>query len=379
MKKLALLMVVLGAMSGMSLRAQDVAGQWQGTLHAGSNDLRIILKIAKDDGKLAVTMYSIDQGGQPFKATGVGMDGSTLRLRIDVIGGKFEGKLSGDGKTIAGTWTQGPSPLPLVLVKSTKETAWEIPAPPAPPKLMAADADPGFDVATIKPNDSGGTSLKQLTVNGRNFSIRNGSLADLIGFAYDVQKSQIANGPEWMTQDRYDLDGVPDKEGAPSPAQLRVMMQKLLADRFALKFHPEKREMQAFVLAVGKGGQKIATTQINGPLPSFNMGPGTGGLALRIINAKMEEFTSFMQMMILDKPVVDQTGLAGRYDFNVTFAPDDSQFNGHPPRFGQTEDGGQNAPNLFEAMQEQAGLKLSAEKTPVKVVVVDHVEKPSAN
>ena len=216
-------------------------------------------------------------------------------------------------------------------------------------------------------------------MGGRNFRIRNGSLADLIGFAYDVQKSQIVNGPDWMTQDRYDIDGVPDKEGAPSPNQLRQMMQKLLADRFALKFHPEKREMAAFVLAVGKGGQKIAPTQMNGPLPGFGMGPGTGGLTLHVMNAKLAEFTSFMQMMVLDKPVVDQTGLAGRFDFNVTFVPDDSQFNGHPPKIPQAADGGENAPNLFEAMQEQAGLKLSAEKTAVGVVVVDHVEKPSAN
>jgi uncharacterized protein (TIGR03435 family) len=376
MKKLMGLVLAVAAMVGVGARAQDVTGQWQGTLKAGK-DLRIIAKITKDDGKLGATMYSIDQGAQGFKATGVKLDGSTFRFQIDLIGGFYEGKLSGDGKSIVGTWTQGPTPLPLTLVKATVETAWEIPAPPAPPKLMAADADASFDVATIKPNASGETHMQGLTMQGRNFKIRNGSLGDLVGFAYDVQRKQIVDAPSWTDTDRYDVDAVPDKEGAPSPQQLRVMVRKLLADRFGMKFHQEKRDLPAFVLAVGKGGQKIQPTQLNGPLPGFGMRPGAGGLTLNVINAKMEEFTSFLQMMVLDRPVVNQTGLTGKYDFKVTFTPDDSQFNGHPPKLPEGTEA--SAANLFDAMQDQAGLKLSAEKTAVDVVVIDHVEKPSAN
>jgi uncharacterized protein (TIGR03435 family) len=367
--------LLMATVFGMGAQAQDVTGQWQGTLHAGSNDLRIILKIAKEDGKLGATMYSIDQGGQPFKATGVGMDGATLRLNIDVISGKFEGKLSGDGKTIAGTWTQGPSPLPLVLAKSTAETAWEIPAPPAPPKLMAADADPAFDVATIKPNPSGENNLRQLTMNGRSFKIRNGSLDDLLTFAYNVQVRQIVGGPEWISSDRYDIDAVPDKEGEPSVEQMRVMMRKLLAERFALKFHSEKREMEAFVLGIGKGGEKLSATQGNGTLPGFGMGKGKGGVRLNIGNATMDEFASFLQMQVVDLPVVNRTALTARYDFNVTFVPDDSMFHGHAPKIPEDE---ASAPSLLDAVQ-LLGLKLSAEKTAVGVIVVDHVEKPSAN
>ena len=382
MKRFMLIVLALSASFGTAAlgQEQDITGQWQGVLKA-NKDLRLIAKITRDDGRLAATMYSIDQGAQGFKASGVKFEGGTLRFTIDPIGGTFEGHLGSDGKMISGTWTQGPTPRPLILSRATPETAWEIPAPPPPPKLMAPDADPSFDVATIKPNPSTGTSMQQLTMNGRNFRIRNGSLGDLIGFAYNVQVKQILNPPDWMNTDRYDIDGVPDKEGAPSPQQLRIMVQKLLAERFGFKSHKEKRPLAAFVLAVGKNGQKITPTQLNGPLPGFGLGPGTGGVTLNVVNATMDEFTGFLQMLVLDRPVVNQTGLNGRYDFHVLFAPDDSQFNGHPPRVPQPEEGKtvDSAPNLFEAMQDQAGLKLSAEKTDVDVIAIDHVEKPSPN
>ena len=91
---------------------------------------------------------------------------------------------------------------------------------------------------------------------------------------------------------------------------------------------------------------------------------------------------------MLDRPVVDKTGLTGRYDFQCTFAPDDSQFGGHPPQFpsqGNKADNGSSdaaapaAPSLYDALQQELGLKLAAEKTGVDVIVIDHVDKPSAN
>ena len=209
-------------------------------------------------------MYSIDQGAMEIKASSVSLDGGTFKLAVDMIGGTYEGKLSADGKTITGTWTQGPTPIPLVLTKATKETAWEIPAPPPPPKLMAADADPAFDVATIKPNDSGATSMQQLTLNGRDFQTKASSLSDLIAFAYNVQAKQIIGAPEWTERDRYDIAAVPDQEGAPSVEQLKIMVRKLLAERFQLKFHDDKRDMSAFVISVGKGGEKLTPTTDEG-------------------------------------------------------------------------------------------------------------------
>lgn len=357
----------------------DISGDWQGTLTLPNRSLRIVEKISKADKGWAVKMYSIDQGGQGFSGSSVVLDGSAFKFTIDLIGATFQGTLSADGNTIAGTWTQGPNPLPLTLVRATKETAWEIPPLPVAPKPMAADADPSFEVATIKPNDSGAPGLQGLTVNGRNFATRNSSLGDLIGFAYEVQANQIVNAPDWINKDRYDIAAVPDQEGSPNVQQLRTMMQKLLASRFNLKFHQDKRELSAYVLTVAKNGPKLKPTEIENTLPGLGMRPGTGGLTLVMANGKMQNFTSFLQMLVLDRPVVDRTELTGKYDCSVTFTPDDSEFNGHPPKLPPPAENTEAAPNLFAAFQQQLGLKLEAQKTQVDVIAIDHAEKPSAN
>lgn len=361
----------------------DMAGDWQGTLEAGKS-LRLVVKIAKGEKGWSGKMYSIDQTPNPFPANTLTLDGQTMKFTVDLIGGNFEGTLSADGNSIAGTWTQGGSPKPLTIVRATKETAWEIPAAPAPVKRMAADADPFFEVATIKPNDSGASSMQQLTVNGRNFQTRASSLEDLICFAYDVQKKQIVNAPDWTSKDRYDIAGVPDVDGAPSVVQLKSMIRKLLAERFKLTFHQDKKEMSAFVLSVAKTGQKMTLNESKGPLPGFGMRPTTSGLTLPVFNASMSDLSAFLQSMVLDRPVVNETGLKDKYDFALKFTPDDSQFNGHPPGLPNKGDAAKGdaveaSPSLFEAIQQQAGLKLEAQKTAVDVIAIDHVEKPSRN
>jgi uncharacterized protein (TIGR03435 family) len=366
----------------------DIVGTWQGTLHAGSQDLRTVLKIAKDDkGAYSGVFYSIDQGAQPLKLDSVTLQGSDVKYTLTLAGITYEGKLSAEGKTIEGSSRQGANSLPLVLTRATPETAWEIPKF-SPPKLMAADADPNFEVATIKPNNSGATSMQGLVIRGRNFITRASSLGDLISFAYEVQAKQIVNGPDWLGNDRVDIDAVPEQEGVPNTEQIRVMIRKLLADRYGLKFHHEKRDMSAYVLTVGRDGQKLKATQIQGNLPGIGIRPGTGGITLNMVNVAIPDFTGFLQILVLDRPVVDKTGLSGRYDFQCTFSPDDSQFGGHPPQFpnqaknaaaGSSDTADPSAPSLYDALQQQLGLKLSAEKTAVDVIAIDHVEKPSAN
>jgi uncharacterized protein (TIGR03435 family) len=366
---------------------KDIADTWQGTLHAG-RDLRTVVKISKDGkGGYAAVFYSIDQGAQPLKADSVTLDGSAVAIKL--FFGSFAGNLSPDGKTIDGNWTQGPNPLPLVLTRATPETAWEIPAPAPPPKPMAADADPSFEVATIKPNDSGATRMQGLNIRGRNFTTRASSLEDLISFAYNVQSKQIVNGPSWIDSDRYDINAVPDAEGVPNTEQIRVMIRKLLTDRFKLTFHHEKRDMSAYVLTVGKDGSKLKPTEIHGNLPGLGFRPVKGGLMLMAMNATTDDLTGFLQILVLDRPVVDHTGLTGRYDLRCTFAPDDSQFGGHPPMPPKSDAPApatapstaseDSQPSLFDAFENQLGLKLSAEKTSVDVIAIDHVEKPSAN
>ena len=387
-------LVVLGLVNVNQLRAQatapatapaatpispqDIADTWQGTIHAGK-DLRVVVKISKGDGgAYKGVFHSIDQPVPPLSLNTVTLQGTTVKFTLNLAGVTYEGKLSPDGKTIDGNWSQGPNPVPLVFARATPETTWAIPEPPPQLPRMADSVDPNFEVATIKPNNSGGASMQGLTLQGRNFATRNSSLADLISFAYDVQIKQIVGAPDWMDKDRYDIAAVPEQEGVPNGEQLKVMIKKLIADRFAMKFHNDKKEMSAYVLTVGKGGQKLTPTQLKGPLPGIGIRPGTGGITLNMANATIGDFTGFLQILVLDRPVVDRTGIQGRFDYQCTFAPDDSQFNGHPP-FQAQPNATDAAPGLFDALQQQLGLKLDAEKTSVDVIAIDHVEKPSQN
>ena len=177
-----------------------------------------------------------------------------------MIGGTYEGKLSADGKTITGNWTQGPTPLPLNLTRATPETEWTI--PPPPPKLppMDANANPSFEVATIKPSKPD-DQRKAFIVQGNRFQIINQPLVQILCFAYDVQAKQLIGLPPWAETDKYDIDAKPDGEGAPSGKQWKTMIQKMVAERFKLTFHPDKKELSVYVLSVAKGGPKLTKSE----------------------------------------------------------------------------------------------------------------------
>ena len=374
--KLAIKFLCCSDACGEAHARGDIAGDWQGTLPAGKS-LRIILKITKTDKGWSAKMYSIDQASQAINASSVTLDGSTFKYSVALIGGSYEGTLSADGNTIVGSWTQGPSPLPLTLVRATKETAWEIPIPPPPPKPMAADANPSFEVATVKPSKPEAQG-KGFRVNGRNFATFNTSLDDLIEFAYDVHAKQIIGGPEWLDKDKFDIAAVPDKEGSPSYEQWKSMVQKLLTDRFKLTFHHDKKELSVYVLTVAKGGPKNVTKSEN-PAPGFSIpiGPAPGGITMSVRNGTMTNFAVFgLQGAVLDRPVLDQIGLTDRFDFILTWAPDEPQFGGRIPPPSESPNP---PPGLFTAIQEQLGLKLDGVKAPADVMVIDHAEKPSEN
>jgi uncharacterized protein (TIGR03435 family) len=358
--------------------AQDLPGNWQGTMHTGK-DQRIVVNIrAGEKDGWSAKMYSIDQGAQPVNVVLLTKQDSNIKIAIDTIGSAFEGKLSWDGKTIAGTWTEGSTPVPMVLVKATGETAWDIPSSPVPSRLPV-DAEPSFDAAIIKLSASGATSVpRPTTTNGHDFTIRNGSLAELISFAFDVDMKQITHGPNWMNVDRYDIDARQDGEGQPSDKQLRSMTRKLLEDRFKLKVRYGKRDLPAFVLTVGKSGQRLRPTQAKGTSPGMGFKPMPGGVLVRVNNGTVADFASFLQSTVLDRPVVDHSGLAGKFDISVSFVPDKTQFKGHPPTVPPEPDMTETCPGLFEAMEQQLGLKLAAERAQLDVIAIDHVEKPSA-
>jgi uncharacterized protein (TIGR03435 family) len=373
MKSLVRWLVVVGMLSGGVAHAQGVAGTWQGTLNVGK-ELRIVMTIANaTGGGLTAVMYSIDQGGQGISASPVSFQGGSLKLTIGPIGGAYEGQLSADGNTIDGTFTQGGKPIPLTLRRATADNAWPIPAAPKP---MAADAPTVFDVATIKPSNPD-TPGKIITIRGRQFTTINTTLSDLISFAYRVHAAQITGAPEWVESAKYDITAQPQAEGTPNERQLRALVQTLLEDRFRLTVTRGTKELPVYVLAVGKAGHKLAPNDRspNGLPTLFFKGFGM----LPALNASMADLANMMQAVVLDRPVVDRTELAGRFDFTLNWTPDDSQFRtlgGRPPGAATDPNG---PPGLFTAIQEQLGLRLESTRAPVEVLVIDRVERPSDN
>jgi uncharacterized protein (TIGR03435 family) len=385
MKKL-FWMLAFSACAGGTLFAQSFPGTWQGALkipQAPNGELRIVIKISTTPAdKLAADFYSIDQRTPAIPSTSLTANGSALKMTIERLNGTYEGRMSADGKTIAGTWTQQGNAFPLELTRATPETAWTIPEPPPPPKMMDANAKPEFEVATIKPSDPNRPGWG-ITVNPSGvFRTLNTTLNDLIKFAYDVHPKQVVGLPAWADSEKFDIEGKPDTPGMPSVNQMKLMLQKLLADRFSLTSHKDKKELSAYAITVAKSGVKIKKEE-NSTIPV----PGFGGLPQRGFNARnatLAEFASVMQGQFMDLPVIDQTGLGDtRYTFIVKFTPDPGMrpFGGAgaPPEAQAAATDPEAPPDLFSAMEQQLGLRMQKTKAAVEAMVIDKVEKPSGN
>jgi len=366
-------LVFLSALLISAASAQDLTGNWQGTLQVGKG-VRVVLKISKaPDGSLKGLAYNVDQPGPPVAMSGVVLQGADVSFALKQIEMTYAGKLSPDHNSISGAMTQGGQPHALNLNRVSAENTWAIPEPPKP---MPVDAKPKFDVVTVKPSDPNRPG-KLFTMRGRHIVTINTNANDLVSFAYGVHAKQIVGAPEWFGTEKFDVDGVPDVDGQPSSDQMKMLIQDVLRQRFNLQFNHEERTLSVYALTVAKGGPKMMVTQ-NKPSDNRNfMFRGLGKLV--VTNSSMKDVCNGFQGAVMDRPVVDQTGLTDRYDFNLNWTPDDSQFTqmgarGAPP----TED--PNAPpSLYTALQEQLGLKMEPVKASAEALVVDHVEKPSAN
>jgi uncharacterized protein (TIGR03435 family) len=232
---------------------------------------------------------------------------------------------------------------------------------------------------TIKPSAPNRPG-KGFGFRGRHFVTFNTNMNDLIALAYGVHAKQIVGAPEWFGTDLFDIDGIPDVEGQPNLQQMGTMVQKLLADRFKLTFHRDKKELSVYVIGVAGSGPKLTKTALS---PNDPKGFGFRNLGdLTVRNMTMTEFASWMQSSVTDRPVVDQTGLTDRYDFQLKWTPDDSQFiqfRGTGSTAPPPTDNPNGPPGLYIAIQEQLGLKMGPAKIPDDVIVIDHAEKPSPN
>lgn len=349
--------------------AQDIAGTWQGSMQAGKEQ-RIVVKITKDaSAGWQGVVFNLDSN-RPFEGratTRMSLQGTQLQFAIAPIESSFQGKLSEDGATIAGTWTQSGAAYPLNLARAKGDEVWEIPKAGT---LMPKDADPDWDVVTVKARDPNETGNNQsMNMNGTQFAISNKTVENMLEAGYGVHKKQIVGAPEWMDTMRWDVRGVPDVPGYPSLAQAKSLLRKVLAERFGLKLHKETKDLQVYAITVAKGGEKMARSagDPNGSMDERDS-QSNGVMTMRLTNASMGDF-SWALLYFLDRPAVDQTGLAGRYDFQLKWTVDESR----APTDGSAP------PGLFTAIQEQMGLKLESVKAPAEVLVIDAVERASAN
>jgi uncharacterized protein (TIGR03435 family) len=368
-------LLLLAALPGILL-SQTLEGAWQGMLAPPNQnrELRVIFKITKNGNAYQGVLYNLDQNGQ-LNMGAITLQGNSVKIALPGLAATYDGKLEADALT--GNVTQGANVMPLALKRATAETAWEIPPPPAPAKLLPEGTKLEFEVATIKPTPEGQQG-QGINVNGNLFRTRNTNIVDLFTLAYNIHEKQLEGLPGWARSEHFDIQAPLPEGGSPSEAQLRMMIRNLLRDRFGLGYHTEKRELSVYAIGQGKNGltSNIVKNESNGTLPGFGS-QGVGKLGVR--NATMGDLAFFLQFRVLDRPVVDQTGLAGRYDFTIDWKPDEFQFTsasvGQRPVIAADDP----RPDLMTAMREQLGLKLEATKAPADVYVIDKVSRPSEN
>ncbi len=277
-----------------------------------------------------------------------------------------------------------------------------------------------YEVASFKPFNPGTSEGIRMGFNTApdSFTATGFTLQNLITMAYGIRDFQLSGAPSWLNSNRYDVTAKMDSSVADALQKLsqddrnkerQKMLQALLADRLKLTVHRETKEGQVYMLVIGKNGSKLkeATADELAPPPAAGPrggggregggvsggrgGPGTMMMSMgrggtQSMTLQAIPISSFADMLAINvgRPVVDKTGLTGKYDIKLEWTRDDMQMQSPPPGGGPTTMNGQpvpdsNGPTLMAAIQEQLGLKLESGKGPIENIVIDHVEKPSDN
>ncbi len=233
----------------------------------------------------------------------------------------------------------------------------------APASLARAQA---FDVASIKPNQTGAKNSGFRRAPAGELNATNVTLKTLIECAYDVRDYQVSGGPNWLDSDRYDI--LAKSESGDGTAATRLRVQALLSDRFQLTLHRTSRELPVFALLVAKNGPKLR------PSKDDRSELVTNGHHLTCQKISVASFARIFLQGQLGRSVLDKTGLEGEFDFTLDWAPDLGERK-NSTEVDQLVDG----PSLFTALQEQLGLKLEPQKGPVEILVIDHAGRASEN
>jgi len=245
--------------------------------------------------------------------------------------------------------------------------------------LAQSIATPAFEVASVKPHPfPPGTFgfgpqgyTNPIRIAGNRVTLSQNTLTGLVMNAYNVKDYQISGMPEWARgrNQLYDIEAKTEGEAAATMEIVRPMLQTLLADRFQLKLHRETKELPVYNLVVGKQGSKLKESV--GPRPPLPVTYARPPLVrLNLLDRPIEFIVSIIASNA-DRPVLDKTGLTGRYDFLLEFTASNPDL---VPRDSPDSDR-----SIFAAVQEQLGLRLVPVKEPTEVLVIDHADRPTAN
>ncbi len=261
--------------------------------------------------------------------------------------------------------------------------------PPKPlPKLIATSSLPEFEVASIKPSGPDSNLRVDFAAGGKLF-ITNATLRFLIKIAYDIGDDQLAGGPGWISVKRYDLAATPDKPVGGDPQNMapdqilvfhkptRLRLQRLLAERFRLELRREVTPMPIFGLVIAKGGTKNLTPTKSTGDPNVNAKFGSGMLSA--VGVDMNTLAHFLSEGQTGRPVVDMTGLKGRFDFKLEWTPDPSLSSLPPDSTANQKPADAGGISIFTATQQQLGLKLEARSGAADRLVVTRAELPPSN
>jgi uncharacterized protein (TIGR03435 family) len=250
--------------------------------------------------------------------------------------------------------------------------------------LMRAAEGPSFEVATVKPvsaEERARQPIGLFTYPGGRIRATNYTLRMLIHDAYSLEMHQIVGGPPWADTERFAVEAkppaespsshwIPENSKTPPNAEMRRMLQSLLVERFGLRVHRESKTESVYALVVAKGGPKLDPPKDKTVQPFVSFGR-TGPITAEAIsetfigqNATIDQLVIRLSQH-LGRPVLNQTGVEGNFDFRIEYAATDAQSAAAPP--------------LVRAIQEQTGLKLQTQPGSIELLVIDQAKKPSGN
>jgi uncharacterized protein (TIGR03435 family) len=249
---------------------------------------------------------------------------------------------------------------------------------------------PKFDAVSVRPAGNVSATMLLLTPDG--ISATNVPLHLILRQAFGVEDDRLVGVPGWANNKRYDIQAKVTADGAPALRKLSreqrfAMLQPVLQERFQLKFHRERKELQGYALVISKGGPKIKESAPENPTGTNSFGQrhlsliGNGRMESK--GTQIRDLAHQLSFILGGQTVADKTGLTGSYDYTLQWTPDNATPVTMRPSAGEArseaESSADSAPSIFTALQDQLGLKLESEKVQSDVVVIDQIDPPTPN